>query len=163
MTASYYSQHSSPLGNIIIAANEEAIIKVSFTEENESFPSPVPNSIIENCITQLNDYFKGHLTKFELPIKQEGTPFQQGVWKALLNVPYGKTESYLQLSQRLGNTKAIRAVGRANGKNDIAIIVPCHRIIGTNGSLVGYAGGKWRKKWLLEHEGKNSGRLLSLF
>ncbi|GAC1491814.1 MAG: hypothetical protein NVS1B13_21930 [Flavisolibacter sp.] len=101
---------------------------------------------------QLDSYFKGTLKKFELPIKAEGTEFQQRVWTLLENIPYGKTISYQNLSRQYGDVKSIRAVAAANGKNKLAIIIPCHRVIGSNQSLTGYAGGIWRKKWLLEHE-----------
>ncbi|RYF79998.1 MAG: methylated-DNA--[protein]-cysteine S-methyltransferase [Chitinophagaceae bacterium] len=101
--------------------------------------------------------------QFKLPIKQAGTTFQQQVWKALQDIGPGKTISYLKLSKQLGNAKAIRAVGTANGKNNIAIIVPCHRVIGSNGSLVGYSGELWRKQWLLQHEAKYLQGVQSLF
>ncbi|HRD44260.1 MAG TPA: methylated-DNA--[protein]-cysteine S-methyltransferase, partial [Ferruginibacter sp.] len=112
------------------------------------------NKVLRECIRQLDDYFSGQTMQFHFPIQQQGTDFQQKVWAELTRVSAGKTISYLELSKRLGNTKTIRAAGTANGKNNIAIAVPCHRVIGSNGSLVGYAGGLWRKKWLLNHEAK---------
>jgi methylated-DNA-[protein]-cysteine S-methyltransferase len=101
---------------------------------------------------QLNEYFEGSRKHFDLKLNPEGTDFQKKVWKQLEQIPYGKTLSYLELSEQLGNVKAIRAVANANGKNPLWIVVPCHRVIGSNGSLTGYAGGLHRKQWLLEHE-----------
>ena len=114
-------------------------------------------------MAQLEDYFSGKNLKFDLALGQQGTDFQQKVWAELCNISEGKSISYHELSRRLGNVKAIRAAGTANGKNNIAIIVPCHRVIGSNGTLVGYAGGLWRKKWLLEHEAKCCNGLQTLF
>ena len=105
-----------------------------------------------NAALQLDEYFAGKRQAFDFPIKQTGSPFQQEVWQCLLTIGYGKTISYLQQSKMMNNPLAIRAIAAANGKNDLAIIVPCHRVIGSDGSLTGYAGGLWRKKWLLEHE-----------
>lgn len=117
----------------------------------------------EKCITQLKEYFLGTRTVFDIGLSQEGTGFQQKVWNELLNIPYGKTISYMQLSKNIGDPKAIRAVGTTNGKNSISIIVPCHRVIGSNGTLVGYGGDLWRKKWLLEHENKYANGVQRLF
>jgi methylated-DNA-[protein]-cysteine S-methyltransferase len=111
--------------------------------------------ILSACMQQLDEYFAGQRQTFDFPINQKGTPFQQNVWKHLLTIPFGKTTSYLNLSKQIGNVKAIRAIASANGKNKLAIVVPCHRVIGSNMSLVGYAGGLWRKKWLLDHEAKH--------
>ena len=108
--------------------------------------------------SQMSEYFNGTRHEFDLPLHLVGTPFQKSVWEGLLQIPYAETRSYKQQSIFLGNEKAIRAVASANGENGIAIIVPCHRVIGTNGSLVGYGGGLQRKKWLLEHERKHSGK-----
>jgi len=107
---------------------------------------------LQECIQQLNEYFNKIRTTFNLKLNPQGTDFQKRVWKELLNVPHGKTRSYLEQSKKLGDVKAIRAVASANGKNPIWIVIPCHRIIGSDGSLTGYAGGLWRKKWLLELE-----------
>lgn len=115
------------------------------------------------CVEQLIQYFNGQRRIFELPLSQEGTPFQQEVWNELLTIPYAKTISYIQLAIRTGDPKATRAVASANGKNNIAIIVPCHRVIGSNGQLIGYGGGLWRKKWLLEHEMKVAYGVQTLF
>ena len=107
---------------------------------------------------QINEYFLGIRKEFDLPLHLVGTPFQKSVWEGLLQIPYGETRSYKQQSIFLGNEKAIRAVATANGENGIAIIIPCHRVIGTNGSLTGYGGGLQRKKWLLDLERKYSGK-----
>lgn len=164
--------NSGPLGPLRIKSSGEEIVEISFINKAglETFPVDKLNTAVENspavlkeCVIQLDKYFSGKLTHFDFPINQPGTIFQQKVWNELVGIQYGKTESYLSLSKKLGNTKAIRAVGTANGKNNIAIVVPCHRVIGSNGSLVGYAGDLWRKKWLLEHEAKNANGLLMLF
>lgn len=116
-----------------------------------------------NCVEQLIQYFNGQRRVFELPLNQTGTPFQQEVWNLLVTIPFGKTISYLDLARKTGDSKATRAVANANGRNNIAIIVPCHRVIGSNKDLVGYAGGLWRKKWLLEHEMKVAYGVQTLF
>lgn len=115
------------------------------------------------CVEQLIQYFNGERRQFELPVHQPGTPFQQEVWSLLTQIPFGKTISYAELARRTGDTKATRAVAHANGKNQIAIIVPCHRVIGSNGDLVGYAGGLSRKRWLLDHEAKVAYGIRELF
>lgn len=107
---------------------------------------------------QLEEYFSGDRKEFDLPLIYSGTEFQQRVWNQLLNIPYGNTRTYMQQTLKLGDEKAIRAVAKANGENCLGIIVPCHRVVGANGSLTGYAGGLQAKKWLLEHESKYSGR-----
>ena len=119
--------------------------------------------VIKNCIRQLDEYFAGKRKDFELPVTQYGTEFQKRVWNELLQIPYGKTISYHELSKRIGNVKAIRAVGACNGSNKICIIVPCHRVIGSNGDLTGYGGDLWRKKWLLQHEAKYEYGVRELF
>lgn len=147
----------SPLGRIKIVASDNYLLEVEFVRGSASFPQnhvqTILSPVLEGCRQQLEAYFSGTLKEFDLPLRPVGTDFQQQVWQALQEIPYGKTISYLTLSKRLGNVKAIRAVGRANGQNPLAIIVPCHRVIGSDGSLTGYAGGLWRKKWLLQHEG----------
>lgn len=115
------------------------------------------------CIEQLIQYFNGQRRIFELPITQDGTAFQQDVWSQLMVIPFGKTISYIELARKIGDPKATRAVANANGKNNVAIIVPCHRVIGANRQLVGYGGGLWRKKWLLEHEMKIAYGVQTLF
>lgn len=147
-----------------ILADEEGIRVASFT--TAVLPEPVNSNApkhLADCEIQLCEYFAGNRSKFDIPISQKGTPFQEKVWEALLHIPYGRTVSYLELSKRIGDVKAIRAVGTTNGKNQVAIIVPCHRVIGSNGDLTGYAGELWRKRWLLEHEAKWSGGVQTLF
>lgn len=143
---------SSPLGNIMIKGDEMGISELNFIDEEEFKPSEEIPEALKNCADQLAQYFKGDLKQFKLRLNPKGTGFQQVVWKALLEIPYGKTLSYLQVSKNIGNVKAIRAVAGANGRNLIPIIIPCHRVIGSDGSLTGYSGGLWRKEWLLKHE-----------
>ncbi len=147
--------YTSPIGRIKIVADTDCIQAITFiddsvsTSNNEGIDSP---AVIHQCIDELIDYFNGSRTQFTVPIHQSGTDFQQKVWKELYEVPYAKTLSYAELAKKLGDTKIIRAAASANGKNKIAIIVPCHRIIGSDSSLTGYAWGLARKKWLLQHE-----------
>ena len=163
--------YNSPLGTLEISANEECISKLLFVstakngmKEINRVENTIPTTaVLKNCVAQLNEYFSGNNLNFDLPLNQKGTSFQQNVWEELVKIQPGQTISYLQLSKNLANVKAIRAVGTANGKNNIAIIVPCHRVIGSKGDLVGYAGDLWRKKWLLEHEAKYVNGVQSLF
>ncbi|WP_396636104.1 methylated-DNA--[protein]-cysteine S-methyltransferase [Maribacter sp. R77961] len=141
----------SPLGVTKIEGNADGIASISVLNSNEKLTDLVP-AILEDAVYQLNEYFEGKRQQFDLKLNPVGTDFQQRVWKALADIPYGKTVSYLELSKTLGDVKAIRAVAAANGKNPLWIVVPCHRVIGSDGSLTGYAGGLHRKKWLLEHE-----------
>ena len=140
----------TPLGTAQITGDEKGISKIKITDEEE-INKTIP-VVLQEALTQLQEYFEGKRTDFTFKINPEGTPFQQKVWQGLLEIPFGKTMSYLQLAQKLGDVKAIRAVASANGKNPLWIVVPCHRVIGTDGSLTGYAGDLWRKKWLLAHE-----------
>jgi len=144
-----------------ITASEEAVISIYY-RDNDYKVEAVSNDILISCAGQLDEYFAGKRNEFRIKTNPSGTSFQEGVWKELLNIPYGTTISYLELSRRLNNEKAIRAVGSANGKNPINIIIPCHRVIGADGSLTGYGGGLWRKKWLLEHEAKVSGKEIQI-
>lgn len=141
----------SPLGFTKITGDVDGIASVTVLNTEERITDIIPVEL-EDCAVQLNEYFEGKRKQFHLKINPNGTAFQQKVWKALEQIPYGKTMSYLELSKQLGDVKAIRAVANANGKNPLWIIVPCHRVIGSDGSLTGYAGGLHRKKWLLEHE-----------
>jgi methylated-DNA-[protein]-cysteine S-methyltransferase len=148
--------YHSPIGKIKITSDENCINELVFVDEDAlidtlSYEENVP-AIIHNCVDELIEYFAGKRKEFTVPINQEGTDFQQRVWKELYELPFGKTMSYADLAKKLGDPKVIRAAASANGKNKIAIIVPCHRIIGTDQSLVGYAWGKARKRWLLQHE-----------
>lgn len=140
----------SPLGITKIVGDENGIAEISVLSEGKK-TTKIPNSLKE-CVSQLGEYFDGQRQHFDFKLNPQGTDFQQKVWQELLNIPFGKTLSYLDLSKKLGDVKAIRAVASANGRNPLWIVVPCHRVIGTDGSLTGYAGGLWRKKWLLEHE-----------
>lgn len=157
----YIAYHSSPLGILKLECSKEHLQAVVFSGEEESKQTE-EHPLLQACITQLDDYFSGTRKVFELPLQQSGTEFQQKVWDLLYKIPYGKTISYQELSKQYGNLKAIRAVASANGKNNLAIIVPCHRVIGSNQSLTGYAGGLWRKKWLIEHEARFHGGVQQL-
>lgn len=130
--------------------DEEGLASISILDENK--PIGIIPEVLEDAVYQLKEYFEGSRQQFDLKLNPTGTDFQKKVWEALLEIPFGKTISYLELSKKLGDVKAIRAVASANGKNPLWIVVPCHRVIGTNGDLIGYAGGLHRKKWLLEHE-----------
>jgi methylated-DNA-[protein]-cysteine S-methyltransferase len=158
--------YNSPLGTIQIIGTAEHLHSVSFLDTPTYIQTgeTLPHSqVLKNCIEQLDHYFSGKNLHFNLPLQQTGTAFQEAVWDALLSIKPGSTTSYLQLSKLLNNVKAIRAVGAANGKNNIAIIVPCHRVIGSNGDLIGYAGSLWRKQWLLAHEAKHLNGVQTLF
>lgn len=141
----------SPLGYTKIAGNEHGIASISVLNSEEKESDVIPEEL-QDCVVQLNDYFEGKRTSFNLNLNPSGTFFQKQVWDELQNIPFGKTISYLDLSKKLGDVKAIRAVASANGKNPLWIVVPCHRVIGTDGSLTGYAGGLHRKQWLLQYE-----------
>jgi methylated-DNA-[protein]-cysteine S-methyltransferase len=156
VTSTYYQ---SPLGLLRIGGTETYITEITFIDNledaagNGSLKGPVTPIVIQ-CIEQLIQYFQGQRRIFDFPVYQAGTEFQQRVWSELGAIPFGKTISYLELSRRLGDTKTIRAAASANGKNNIVIVIPCHRVIGSKRDLVGYGGGLWRKKWLLDHETK---------
>lgn len=141
----------TPLGTALIKGDENGVAVITVTDDEQPETAIIPDCLKE-AVQQLKDYFAGDLTEFSFTLNPHGTDFQKKVWQALLSIPYGKTMSYQELSVQLGDIKAIRAVASANGKNPLWIVVPCHRVIGSNGSLTGYAGGLWRKKWLLEHE-----------
>ncbi len=147
--------YKTPIGIAKIVGDKNGIQSVSVLDEDaislELLNIKTPKCLQE-CTNQLEEYFNGKRDSFNLTVNPKGTSFQKKVWKALLNIPYGKTKSYLEQSKALGDVKAIRAVASANGKNPLWIIIPCHRVIGSDGSLTGYAGGIWRKKWLLAHE-----------
>jgi O-6-methylguanine DNA methyltransferase len=151
----YSGYYQSPLGLIQIEASEEALTAVKFLPEEavSETADTVSLGLVNETIKQLTEYFDNKRRQFDLPLGFEGTDFQQSVWKELTRIPFGQTMSYARLADLLGSKKLVRAVGNANGRNPIAIIVPCHRVIGNSGDLVGYAGGLWRKQWLLEHEG----------
>lgn len=142
---------NSPLGFVLIEGNEEGISKISVTSD-ETILSETISDLFDDVVTQLNEYFQGNSTDFQFKMNPIGTDFQKKVWEELLKIPFGKTVSYQEVTNNLGDPKAIRAVANANGKNPLWIVIPCHRVIGSDGSLTGYAGGLWRKKWLLDHE-----------
>jgi len=155
---------ASPVGELLLVASDAGLVAIRF-ERNRHGEDPrassVPSSeasgaearILADARTQLDAYFAGALKDFDLPLDPRGTPFQQKVWTALRAIPFGQTVSYAELARRTGDPKAVRAVGAANGRNPIPLIVPCHRVIGADGSLVGFGGGLERKRWLLCHEG----------
>lgn len=140
----------TPIGLAEFTGNGHGLARVRVLEGKK--PIRIVTGVLEDAICQFNEYFEGRRKKFHLKLNPPGTDFQKKVWKALQQIPYGKTVSYLELSKILGDVKAIRAVAAANGKNPLWIVVPCHRVVGSNGSLTGYAGGLHRKRWLLEHE-----------
>jgi methylated-DNA-[protein]-cysteine S-methyltransferase len=145
----------TPLGIAKIVGDKNGIQSISVLDEN-SVSDVLMNAktpfCLQECAAQLEAYFSGKRDHFNLTVNPKGTAFQKKVWKSLLKIPFGKTKSYLAQSTALGAVKAIRAVASANGKNPLWIVIPCHRVIGSDGSLTGYAGGIWRKKWLLAHE-----------
>ena len=174
-----YSTMPSPIGELTLASDGSALVGIYMTKQpprsgdGDGTMGLAPGTSVEGIVRadwvrddhalrdarrQLEAYFAGDLTLFDLPIGLHGTPFQLQVWEALRSIPYGETVSYAEIARRIGNTTAVRAVGAANGRNPVPIIVPCHRVIGADGSLTGYGGGVERKQWLLEHEGRVRGR-----
>ncbi len=153
-----FAYYTSPIGIIELRANDKALTHLYFTSEEKAlnFTNQQPsNNILLAAIEQLQQYFAGARRSFDLPLAPQGTPFQQQVWQALQTINYGETQSYAWLAQKINNIKAVRAVGAANGANPISIIIPCHRVIGKNGTLTGYAGGLPRKEKLLTLESTN--------
>lgn len=149
MIEKFYGYIYSPIGWFKIECSQEALLKIEFVEaKGESSP----NFMVEKTISQLKEYFEGTRKIFELEIEFDGTEFQKKAWQALFDIPYGKTISYKEQATKINKPKAVRAIGGANNKNKIAIIVPCHRVVGQKGNLIGYAGGLDKKNWLLEHE-----------
>ncbi len=152
MNKVFKGYYQSPIGIIEILAEDKGIFSINFVD---NLSISISNPSILDCITQLDDYFKGLRKSFDINIfYNKGTPFQIKVWDALKTIPYGCTCSYKEIACKIENEKAIRAVGGANNKNNLAIIIPCHRVIGSNGNLIGYNGGLWKKEWLLNHESK---------
>jgi methylated-DNA-[protein]-cysteine S-methyltransferase len=151
-----YRTIESPIGPLFLAGDDGGLRRLLFAAGRRGVrPEPEwepDRSTLKEPVRQLAAYFAGKLRAFDVPLAPEGTPFQQQVWRALCDIPYGETTSYGELAQRIGNARAVRAVGLANGSNPIAIIIPCHRVIGSNGALTGYGGGLPIKKALLEHE-----------
>jgi len=134
-----------------IVGDDDGISSITVIDSEEQSSTKIP-TCLQECVKQLDEYFNQQRTDFSLKLNPQGTVFQKVVWQRLQHIPYGETKSYLKLSEEMGDVKAIRAVANANGKNPIWIVIPCHRVIGSNGALTGYAGGLWRKRWLLEHE-----------
>ena len=155
MSDQIITYYQSPVGLIRIAGNDNFISEIHFVDNIEKPPADrkkqLPPLVIQ-CVEELIQYFHGQRKSFDLPINQAGSAFQQKVWNELSGIPFGKTISYLELSRRLGDSKAIRAAAAANGRNNVAIIIPCHRVIGKDGSLTGYYYGLELKRWLLSHE-----------
>lgn len=162
MESTFISFLQTPIGELEIIADENSVLSVTFNDVKSEKTNVNENEISIKCKQQLQEYFNESRKIFELTLNFNGTDFQNKVWTELQNIPIGKTISYLQLAKNLGDAKCIRAAASANGKNPFAIIVPCHRVIGKDGSLTGYAGGLWRKQWLLEHE-NNIKKQVSLF
>ncbi|HSZ24575.1 MAG TPA: methylated-DNA--[protein]-cysteine S-methyltransferase [Cytophagaceae bacterium] len=159
-TTLFTSYYLCPLGTIEIKANDTSVVSVLFAE---SVSIENPNEWTKCCILQLEEYFAKKRTIFELPLHQDGTAFQQKIWDALLKIPYGRTISYKELALKTGKAGSVRAVGTANGQNQLLLVVPCHRVIGHDGALTGYAGELWRKKWLIDFEnGDKNGKQLDL-
>lgn len=150
MTKKYYGYYNSPIGILEIITSEDALLSAIFVDEAIDAADDV--EILMEVIKQFDEYFRGIRKDFTIKYEVEGTEFQKKAWKALTEIPYGETRSYKEQAILVGNEKATRAVGSANSKNVISIIIPCHRVIGSNKSLTGYAGGLNRKQWLLEHE-----------
>ena len=147
-----YGSVDTPIGAVEIGVQAAHVVSLFFVECPRN-TTPPKSRVLQLATDQVEAYFQGRLQAFDIPLDMAGTPFQQSVWQALLAIPFGRTASYQQIADAVGNPKAVRAVGAANGQNPVSLIVPCHRIIGKNGSLAGYGGGIWRKEWLLRHEG----------
>ena len=150
----YTAHYQSPIGTVEIEATQEDILALNFVDHPPSADGELPEVLAE-CVQQISEYFNGQRKAFSLELSLRGTEFQNTVWRRLVKIPYGQTCSYGEFAAAIGKPAACRAVGNANGKNPISIIVPCHRLIGSNGSLTGYGGGLWRKQWLLQHERDN--------
>ena len=151
MTPLFHDYCPSEIGLIEVGGSEDEILTVEFVEHCR--PEPASNAVVREGARQIDEYMRGRRREFDLPLGLYGTEFQRRVWRQLLTVPYGQTATYQEIADAIGNPKAVRAVGAANGRNPISLVVPCHRIIGSGGRLVGYGGGLWRKEWLLRHEG----------
>jgi len=155
MTQQHTAYYQSKIGLIKIIGTEEGVNYVGFVDE-EPMDDQETHPCLKDCVDQLDEYFKGTRKDFSIKLQPQGTEFQKRVWEQLIKIPYAETVSYKNIAEAIGNKKAVRAVGNANGSNDIVIIIPCHRVIGNNGKLVGYGGGLDRKQWLLEHETNHS-------
>ncbi|HUT80314.1 MAG TPA: methylated-DNA--[protein]-cysteine S-methyltransferase [Candidatus Bathyarchaeia archaeon] len=149
----FIGYYESPIGTLEIIGTKNSILSCNFTDEIKK--EKADSDILHQAIIQIDEYFKGKRIIFDLKLDLIGTDFQKRVWQAVMQIPYGETISYKTLAQKIGNIKAVRAVGNANGKNPLSIFIPCHRVIGSDGSLIGYGGGLDRKKWLINFELKN--------
>ncbi len=147
----FVGYYESPIGLIEIGGTPQGIASLYFVEQRRC--EVALNAIVEAGIQQIAEYFLGNRREFDLPVVLQGTEFQRLVWQQLLTIPFGSTASYQEIADSINKPRAVRAVGAANGQNPVSIIVPCHRIIGSDKSLTGYGGGLWRKEWLLRHEG----------
>src|SRR5690554_508545 len=150
---------STPIGVLKIVGSENGVESVQFLDSNEDISEVIPSGLVD-VVKQLQEYFKGDRIKFNLKLLPKGTNFQKQVWAELERIPFGQTQSYQQIANTLGDPKVVRAAASANGKNPISILIPCHRVIGSDGALTGYSGGLYRKKWLLEHENPNKQEVL---
>ncbi|TDX01748.1 methylated-DNA--[protein]-cysteine S-methyltransferase [Dinghuibacter silviterrae] len=159
----YVAYYHSPVGILRLGGTEHYISEIYYLDALPPDARVHLNPLLQNCQEQLMEYFQGLRRTFDLPVHQEGSEFQQRVWGELMGIPYGRTITYMDLAKRVGDPKAVRAVGTTNGKNKIAIVLPCHRVIGARNDLVGYGGGLWRKRWLLEHENKIAHGVQTLF
>lgn len=143
--------YKSEIGPLEIVGTQKGILTLTFVEDEFEADPKLP-ACVKECLRQLDDYFKGKRQKFSLPLLLDGTEFQKTVWRQLQRIPFGQTASYGDVARAIGNPRAFRAVGNANNKNNIPIIIPCHRVIGSDGKMVGFGSGIWRKEWLLDHE-----------
>jgi methylated-DNA-[protein]-cysteine S-methyltransferase len=166
MNKEHKAYYQSEIGLLEIVGTSQVIHSINFIETEEKGENLVETDIppaMAACLTQLDEYFKGERQTFSLNLDPEGTEFQKAVWRQVTTIPYGQTASYLDMARLIGDEKAVRAVGAANGQNRIVIIIPCHRVVGSNGKLIGYGGGLWRKAWLLNHERRYSSEQMALF
>ena len=164
MPQDYHTYYQSPVGLLKISGTDQYVYEILFVDKADESISTTPyHPILNQCAEELIEYFNGKRLNFTIPVHQKGTDFQSRVWSELLNIRYGRTISYMDLAKRLGDPNCIRAAASSNGKNQVCIVVPCHRVIGTNQSLTGYAGGLWRKKWLLDLENKTANGVQTLF
>lgn len=159
----YTAYYHSPVGPLRIRGTEHYISEIHFIDTYPPGAEVHLNPLLQRCQEQLMEYFQGLRRSFDLPVHQTGSDFQQQVWGELIGIPFGRTVSYMDIAKRVGDPKAVRAVGMANNKNNVVIVVPCHRVIGAKGDLVGYGGGLQRKTWLLEHENRIANGVLTLF
>lgn len=165
MSELHFTYYESPIGLLKIGGTDQYIGELSFVDESDQMEHGEPGitEVMHQCTEELIEYFHGTRKNFTIPVHQDGTDFQKRVWNELLGIPFGRTISYMDLAKKLGDPKVIRAAASTNGKNKIVIIIPCHRVIGSDRSLTGYSGGMWRKKWLLQQEFKVAHGVQTLF